>query len=549
MKSEDQIKVEVRAAFEKYLLVYFEQRNADDIFAMMGDEMSVIGTAFDEIALNIRPAKELYLRDLLQVPNPIHYTLHNLSIQVLSEKAGFATAVISIKTEIGDSLLEMKGLRLSMIFKKTGDNWLIVHKHISSPTHNNMEGESFPLEELKKRNQWLENKIHEKTQDLIAVNLQLENDIEERKAIEEELRENSELLSLFMKHSPIYSFIKQVTATESKVLVVSDNFKEMTGISAHGMVGKNMFELFPTEFAAKMTRDDWAVISEGNPIVIREDLNGRNYLTMKFPISKKGRNLLAGYVIDITERYQAEQEINGKNLELQQINATKDKFFSIIAHDLRGPLAGLMGLAQIMAEDLSSLTMSEIQGIAVDMKNSATNLFRLLENLLNWVRMQKGQITFTPEIIRMLPVIVESVEILCEPAKNKGIKIEIEVPEDLEVYTDKNIFGTIVRNLVSNAIKFTHKGGHVLISAFTGKDREVRISIQDTGIGMDQEMIDNLFRIDVKTNRKGTEGELSTGLGLLLCKEFVEKHGGLLQVESEEDKGSVFYFSLPSHLY
>ena len=547
MNSEHQTKVEVQAAFEKYLLVYFEQRNADGIFAMMGDEMSVIGTAFDEIALNLGPAKDLYLRDLRQVPKPIDYTIHNLNIQVLAETVGLVNAVISIRTEIEGSLLEMGGLRLSMIFKKPGDNWLIVHKHISSPTYDTVEGESFPLEEIRKRNQWLENKINEKTQDLIAVNLQLERDIAERKWVEEELRENNELLSLFMKHSPIYSFIKQVTATESKVLVVSDNFNEMTGIMASEMVGMNMFELFPAEFAAKMTQDDWAVISDGNSIVIREDMNGRNYLTMKFPISKQGRSLLAGYVIDITEREEAEQEINRKNMELLQINATKDKFFSIIAHDLRGPLASFMGLAQIMAEDLSSLTMSEIQEIAVDMKNSATNLFRLLENLLNWTRMQKGQITFTPEIIRLRPVIDESVEILREPAKNKGIKIDFDVPDDFEVYADKNIFGTIVRNLVSNAIKFTHKGGNVLISAFAGTDREIRISIRDTGIGMDQQMIDNLFRIDVKTNRKGTDGELSTGLGLLLCKEFVEKHGGLLRVESEEGKGSVFYFSLPSH--
>jgi PAS domain S-box-containing protein len=349
-----------------------------------------------------------------------------------------------------------------------------------------------------------------------------------------------------MKHSPIYSFIKQVTATESKVLVASDNFKELTGISGSEMVGMSMFELFPPEFAAKMTHDDWSVVSNGNSIVLNEDLYGHNYISMKFPLSSHGRNLLAGYVIDITDRQQAEQEINQKNIELQQINATKDKFFSIIAHDLRGPLAGLMGLAQIMAEDLSTLTMSEIQGIAFDMKNSATNLFRLLENLLNWARMQKGRITFTPEIMVLLPVVGESVEILREQAKTKKIQIDLDIPDDLEAYADKNIFQTIIRNLVSNAIKFTHRGGNVLISAFRATDREVQISIRDTGIGMDQELVDNLFRIDVKTNRKGTEGELSTGLGLLLCKEFVEKHSGKIWVESKEGKGTVFHLSLPN---
>ena len=550
MNYEHQVKIEVQAAFDQYLKVYFQQRNAEGIFAMMGDEMSAIGTAFDEIALNKGLAKKVYLRDLLQVPKPIDYTIHNINIQTLAEKVGLVTAVISIKTELEASMLEMKGLRLSMVFNKTGDQWLIVHKHISLPTYDTVEGESFPMEELKKRNLWLENKIREKTQDLIAVNLQLEKDITERKRIEEELRENNELFSLFMKHSPIYSFIKQVTPTESKVLVVSDNFKEMTGFLASDMVGMNMFELFPTEFAEKMTQDDWTVIADGDSVVIREELNGRNYLTIKFPISKQGRNLLAGYVIDITDRYRAEQEINQKNLELQQINATKDKFFSIIAHDLRGPLASFMGLAQIMAEDLPSLTMSEIQEIAIDMKNSAANLYRLLENLLNWARMQKGQIMFSPEAVLLLPVVNDSVASLKESAKNKGIKIDCNVAEDLKVIADKNIVQTIVRNLVSNAIKFTNKGGKVCISALLGADGMAQIAIRDSGIGMDQEMVKNLFRIDIKTNRNGTEGESSTGLGLLLCKEFVEKHSGYIWVESDPEgksgeKGSVFYFTLP----
>jgi PAS domain S-box-containing protein len=546
MNNTNQTKIEIQAAFERYLIIYFKERDANGIFAIRGQEMSIIGTAPDEIALNIAPAKELYLRDLRQAPKSIDYTVHNINIEVLAETVGLVNAVISIKTEIEDSLLEMEGLSLSTIFKKTGNEWFLVHKHISSPTFDNAEGESFPLEELKKRNQWLENRIEEKTQDLLEVNLQLEKDITERKSVEEELRENNELLSLFMKHSPIYSFIKQVTATESKVLVASDNFKELTGISGSEMVGMSMFELFPPEFAAKMTHDDWSVVSNGNSIVLNEDLYGHNYISMKFPLSSHGRNLLAGYVIDITDRQQAEQEINQKNIELQQINATKDKFFSIIAHDLRGPLAGLMGLAQIMAEDLSTLTMSEIQGIAFDMKNSATNLFRLLENLLNWARMQKGRITFTPEIMVLLPVVGESVEILREQAKTKKIQIDLDIPDDLEAYADKNIFQTIIRNLVSNAIKFTHRGGNVLISAFRATDREVQISIRDTGIGMDQELVDNLFRIDVKTNRKGTEGELSTGLGLLLCKEFVEKHSGKIWVESKEGKGTVFHLSLPN---
>ena len=237
--------------------------------------------------------------------------------------------------------------------------------------------------------------------------------------------------------------------------------------------------------------------------------------------------------------------LSQSNEELQKLNAEKDKFFSIIAHDLRSPFNGFLGLSQIMAEELPSLTKDEIRDLAVSMQNSATNLFRLLENLLEWARIQQGLIPFNPKVVELLPIINESIALVLESAKSKGIEIAYDIPDDLAVFADSNILQTVIRNLVSNAVKFTLKGGKISLSAITTGDKSVEISIKDTGIGMNSAMVDNLFRLDVQTNRKGTEGEHSTGLGLLLCKEFVEKHGGKLWVESEEGKGSTFAFSLP----
>ena len=237
--------------------------------------------------------------------------------------------------------------------------------------------------------------------------------------------------------------------------------------------------------------------------------------------------------------------LNQSNEELQKLNAEKDKFFSIIAHDLRSPFNGFLGLSQIMAEELPSLTRDEIRDLAVSMQNSATNLFRLLENLLEWARIQQGLIPFNPKVVELLPIINESIALVLESAKSKGIEIAYDIPDDLAVFADSNILQTVIRNLVSNAVKFTPKGGKISVSAKATSDKGVQISIKDTGIGMSPKMVDNLFRLDVQTNRKGTEGEHSTGLGLLLCKEFVEKHGGKLWVESEEGKGSTFAFSLP----
>ena len=246
------------------------------------------------------------------------------------------------------------------------------------------------------------------------------------------------------------------------------------------------------------------------------------------------------------ERIEAEEEIKLQNEELQKLIASKDKFFSIIAHDLRSPFNGFLGLTQIMAEELPSLKMSEIQKIAVALRDSATNLFRLLENLLSWSRMQQGLVPFNPEVALLLPVLEESVEMLHDVAKHKEIELSYGVPHDLSVFADSNLLQTVFRNLVSNAIKFTAKGGSVQVSAKANQGKEVEISIIDSGIGISPSMIGDLFRLNSKAGRKGTAGEPSSGLGLLLCKEFVAMHGGTIWVKSEEGIGSVFTFTIPN---
>jgi len=239
------------------------------------------------------------------------------------------------------------------------------------------------------------------------------------------------------------------------------------------------------------------------------------------------------------------EELKEANLKLKETDAAKDKFFSIIAHDLRGPFSAFLGLTEIMAEESSSYTIDQIQEFSVDMRKSASNLYRLLENLLQWSKMQQGLVPFNPELIPLNPLINECIVLATEQAKNKGIEITYDIADDLKVFSDTNMLQAVIRNLVSNAMKFTPKGGKISVSAIETNDKNVEISIQDSGIGMTSEMVNNLFRLDVKTNRRGTEGEPSSGLGLLLCKEFVEKQRGTIRVESEVGKGSAFKFTLP----
>jgi two-component system, sensor histidine kinase ChiS len=238
-------------------------------------------------------------------------------------------------------------------------------------------------------------------------------------------------------------------------------------------------------------------------------------------------------------------EITKKNLELLKLNAEKDKFFSIIAHDLRSPFSGFLGLTQKMAEDLPGLERDEIEKIAIGLRNSAANLYRLLENLLQWARMKQGLMSFNPEKLLFLPLVDEIVMMLIDQVRKKKIEIDYNIPGNITVFADKNMLQAIVRNLVSNAIKFTPAGGKITISAYRNPGKYFEISVRDSGIGMSQAILNNIFRIDVLVTRRGTEGEPSTGLGLLLCKEFVEKHHGTIRAESEEGRGSVFYFTLP----
>jgi signal transduction histidine kinase len=209
-------------------------------------------------------------------------------------------------------------------------------------------------------------------------------------------------------------------------------------------------------------------------------------------------------------------------------------------------MAGLMGLTEIMAEELQDIPLTEIQSFTLSIRDSAANLFRLLENLLQWAKIQQGLITFKPEEVSLRSIIDESLLVIYESAKNKEIEIINSISSETNVIADSNMLQTIIRNLVSNAIKFTPQGGKIWLSSEINKTQFVDISIKDTGIGMSNTMLNDLFRIDVKTDRVGTNDEPSTGLGLILCKEFIEMHGGKLSVKSEVDKGSIFSFTFPT---
>jgi signal transduction histidine kinase len=244
------------------------------------------------------------------------------------------------------------------------------------------------------------------------------------------------------------------------------------------------------------------------------------------------------------ERKISDEEILLKNELLQSINAEKDKFFSIIAHDLRGPLSAFVAATQIITEEIQTMSAEEIREITLSMKDSATGIYSLLENLLEWSRLRRGGMDFVPEKINLSKKTGECISVLSESARKKKIEIDISISDDIEIFADSHMFDTVIRNLVSNAIKFTRSGGKVTVEAGYTESNQVLIKVTDSGIGITPDLIYKLFQISEKTSRKGTDGEASTGLGLLLVKEFIEKHSGRIWVESEVGKGSTFSFTL-----
>jgi two-component system sensor histidine kinase/response regulator len=246
---------------------------------------------------------------------------------------------------------------------------------------------------------------------------------------------------------------------------------------------------------------------------------------------------------DITEKKQAEIDLKKSENDLRIANATKDKFFSIIAHDLKNPLNTIHGFSELLLSNLYAYDLDKIAEFLGMINSSSKKVYALIENLLEWSRAQTGQIVYKPEKLELEEIVLEVVNFSTNSLKSKSIDFKHSIPEKQTVFADKNMLSTILRNLVTNAVKFTKEFGKIEILA-TETNKKVIVTVADTGIGITDEVKNNLFEIDEKITTAGTKEEKGTGLGLILCKEFIEQHGGEIWVESELGKGSRFNFSL-----
>ena len=329
------------------------------------------------------------------------------------------------------------------------------------------------------------------------------------------------------------------------ILDCNKGMSDMTGYSVDDLIGMNGLDLIAEESKetvinkVKEASDEpyevYGLRKSGEVFSLR--LEGRN-------IPYKGKEVRVVEFRDITIRKRNEQIIKDQNRQLKSLNTDKDRFISILAHDLKSPMGGLLGLTELMARQGHSYDSAKIVNFSQHINQTAQNISNLLDDLLAWARTQSGKIPFNPQNVGLKQFYDEIIGILRSSADKKNIKVQYQVSDVLNVFADRDMLKTILRNLMSNAIKFTNEGGKVIIQANQQNDGVV-VKVSDTGVGIKPEKTEYIFEGLQHDSQAGTANEKGTGFGLLLCKEFVDKHGGTIWVESQEGVGSDFYFKLP----
>ena len=334
-----------------------------------------------------------------------------------------------------------------------------------------------------------------------------------------------------------------------KILMTNQKAIDLTGFLKEELLAMNFLSIFPDSDKAdrRLVHDG---ISQGLTFSTETEINRKSgeavYVEITARVLKDESRLV--FLRDISEQKQIENSLREREVRLRELNATKDKFFSIIAHDLKSPFNAIVGFSNLMTEQIKLKDYDGIEEYAEIILNSSTRAMELLKNLLEWSRSQTGRMTFNSEYLDLSVLVRETTDLLKDSAQQKLISITTEVPAKMQVMADRAMINSVLRNLLSNAIKFTHTTGQIVVSAVQNRD-ECMISIRDTGIGIGKENISRLFRMDESFSTVGTHNEKGTGLGLLLSKEFVEKHGGKIWVISEPGKGSTFYFTIAVVLY
>lgn len=376
-------------------------------------------------------------------------------------------------------------------------------------------------------------------------------DITELKKVENELRRSVQKYQLLFENA---SDLILVIDLDGKIIDANKKALSYIGQSKDSLLGMQIKEYVHVDDLPKLeiVKEKIFQGSEIAPIEIRAyNAEGKQFAyEVKVSLVYED-NAIAGFQAifsDITQRYEANRKLEKYTYELKELNATKDKFFSIIAHDLRSPYSSIIGFAELLIEEMDTMTKSEVVDYVKIIRNSAKNSFNLLENLLTWSRLEMDRLPCEPTNENLKDSVNEVLSVLYSLSLRKRISIENFIASEIQVFADKNMLNTILHNLIMNAIKFTPIDGKISITAKIGikeNSKWAYISICDTGVGMDAKTIEEVLSSPRPASRLGTEREPGTGLGLILTREMVERHGGKITIQSEINKGSVFTFMIP----
>ncbi|MEI6143438.1 MAG: PAS domain S-box protein [Mariniphaga sp.] len=370
-------------------------------------------------------------------------------------------------------------------------------------------------------------------------------DITDQKMIKDALAEKSQLYyAMFEKNQAVKLLIDPADGT---IVDANTAASQFYGYSLQDMKSINIFNinvLSPIEISEEMQQ---SMTGQKSYHKFRHRLSTgeiRDVEVYSSPICISGRELLHSIIHDVTDRKRIEDQLKESENRLKELNATKDKFFSIIGHDLKNPFNAIIGFSNILLDQIKEKDYKGIAEYADIIYRSSLRAMSLLSDLLEWSQLQTGKLTFTPTIFDLVKLIDDVTELANDAALQKNILILNDLPGQISLFADKSMIGSILRNLISNAVKFSNLNGQIKISVTKGLTDFI-ISVHDKGVGIKEETIEKLFRIEETYSTPGTLKETGTGLGLLLCKELVQKHGGKIWVESTLGIGSTFFFTIP----
>ncbi len=338
-----------------------------------------------------------------------------------------------------------------------------------------------------------------------------------------------------------------------KYVFVNSAFNTFYKIETEEIIGKTGSIIWGEDNFEEKIKPAIKECLTGQPVFMEYEgtLRGDKFkiLELNYYPHRKSSGLIDGVIAtakDITEQKRAEQALKKSEGRLKDLNATKDKLFSIIGHDLKGPINNIIGFSELIEQGYPNYSVEEIRKYNQLIFQLSRDISNLLENLLTWSRSQRKKITVTPQNTGLYFIVERCFSLLQQDAVQKNIRLINNVPPGALIYADEEMITTVIRNLISNAIKFTPAEGVVAAEAKAETD-SVIIKIRDTGIGIPEKKVRRLFHLNENKPGVGTNGEKGTGLGLIICKDLVEKNNGTIWVESESGKGSVFSFSLPSN--